>query len=134
RVPITNGTASAARADVAWHKVVRLLARVVVRAGGDVEEQLLESSFFDAATGVTIPEEIAPKLWHPEERSEPALRSASDEREGSAFDLAGADTPVASTRPIGDLIALGLTGLRPELEPKVTRLREDAQRRLQDEL
>src|ERR1051326_3484305 len=31
-LPITNGTASATRADVAWHKVVRLLARVIVRA------------------------------------------------------------------------------------------------------
>ena len=174
RVPITNGTASAARSDVAWHKVVRLLARVVVRAGGEVEEHLLESSFFDAATGVAIPSEVAPKLCHPEERGEEGSAFATEERsgsarnssrdslqddllraparsrslaslgmtegchpersEGSVFDLAGADMPVAPTRPIGDLIALGLTGLRAELEPKVTRLREDAQRRLQDEL
>ena len=137
--PITNATADAARVDVAWHRVVRVLARVVVRAGGEVEEHLLESKFIDAATGVAIPEEIAgkcaaacetersedsgsrggaqPRPCHPEERSD----------EGSAVAL-------APTRPIGDLISIALAGLRASLEPKVSRLREDARRKLQDEL
>lgn len=128
-VPITNGTAGAAQLDVAWHKVIRLLARVVVRAGSEVEEHLLESKFIDAATGIAIPEEIATKLadrersnGHPE-RSEriPALSGA-------------ASLPLASARPIGDIIAIALAALRAGLEPKVTRLRDDAQRRLQDEL
>jgi hypothetical protein len=44
-VPITNATAGAPQVDVAWHKVVRLLARVVVRAGSEVEEHLVESNF-----------------------------------------------------------------------------------------
>ena len=121
RVPITNGTAGAARADVAWHKVVRLLARVIVRAGSDVEEHLLESNFVDAATGVTVPEEIAVKC----EAATPVASRGERERP---------DLPVAPARPIGDLIAIALAGLRAGLEPKVTRLREDAQRRLHDEL
>ena len=119
RVPITNGTASAARADVAWHKVVRLLARVIVRAGSEVEEHLLESSVFDAATGIAIPEEIAAKC---------VAATAEDATEVSS------NVPLAPTRPIGDLISIALAGLRAGLEPKVTRLREDARRRLQDEL
>lgn len=119
RVPITNGTAGAARADVAWHRVVRLLARVVVRAGSEVEEHLLESSFFDAATGVAIPSEVATRC---------AAASAVD-----GADAIG-DAPLARARPVGDLIGIALAGLRAGLEPKVTRLREDAQRRLQDEL
>ena len=70
-IPITNGTAGAARADVAWHKVVRLLARVIVRAGSDVEEHLLESGFVDAVTGIAVPEEVATKC--DKSRSLPSL-------------------------------------------------------------
>lgn len=124
RVSITNGTAAAARADVAWHKVVRLLARVIVRAGSEVEEHLVESSFVDAATGIAVPSEVASKISHPEVRSD----------EGSALPPTGTDAPLAPTRPIGHVISIALAGLRAGLEPKVTRLREDAQRRLQDEL
>ena len=119
RVPITNGTASATSADVAWHKVIRLLARVVVRAGSAVEEHLLESRFVDATTGIAIPEEIAAKC-----------ASA----EGNHKECGDTGDPVAAARPIGDLISIALTGLRAGLEPSVARLREDAQRRLQDEL
>ena len=155
RVPITNGTASAARADVAWHRVVRLLARVIVRAGSEVEEHLLESSFFDAATGIAIPEEIAAKCvgataedataesrslvapllgMTPSRHPERDPSCHPERSEGSALPLTGTDAPVAPTRPIGDLISIALAGLRAGLEPKVTRLRDDAQRRLQDEL
>jgi hypothetical protein len=153
-VPITNGTAGAAQLDVAWHKVVRLLARVVVRAGSEVEEHLLESKFIDAATGIAIPEEIATKLAHSERsRSHPEpIRDAQGRlREGCASapeqsrslvaPLLGmpdnghsASLAIASARPIGDIISIALAALRAGLEPKVTRLRDDAQRRLQDEL
>ena len=130
RVPITNGTATAANADIAWHKVIRLLARVIVRAGSEVEEHLLESRFVDATTGIAIPEEIAAKC-----ASASALPASHPERsEGSALPEGGADAPLAPSRPIGDLISIALSGLRSGLEPRVTRLREDAQRRLQDEL
>ena len=135
RVPITNGTAGAARADVAWHKVVRLLARVIVRAGSDVEEHLLESTFVDAATGIAVPEEVAAKCDKSSSLAALGMTTLChpERSEGSALALPGA-IPIATTRPIGDLIAIALAGLRAGLEPRVTRLREDAQRRLQDEL
>ena len=116
RIPVTNGSATAPRVDVAWHRVVRLLARVVVRAGGEVEEHLLESGFIDATTGVAVPKEC---LCHPE-RSE-----------GSAVHRT---FPRAKPKPTAELIPLALSELRASLEPKVTHLREDAKRRLQDEL
>ncbi len=129
RVPITNGSADAARVDVAWHSVVRVLARVVIRAGGNLEEHLLESSFIDAATGVAIPAEIDTKcavaVTHPE----------LSDRSAFGFDLSeSSDLPRAPTRPIGNLISVALASLRASIEPKVARLREDAQQRLQEEL
>jgi hypothetical protein len=120
-VPITNATAGAPQVDVAWHKVVRLLARVVVRAGSEVEEHLVESNFLDAATGISIPEEIATQCVVQ------CVTAAVVEQSASS------DLPLVAARPIADLIAIALAGLRAGLEPKVTRLREEAQRRLDEE-
>ena len=155
--PITNASAGPARVDVAWHKVIRLLARVVVRAGSEIEEHLLESKFIDAATGIAIPDEIGEKCTaschpeeqsspschpeeqsspscHPEEQSSPSCHPEERSDEGSALASRDAKVPVAKTRPLGDIISLALAGLRASLEPQVTRLREDAQRKLQEEL
>jgi hypothetical protein len=146
RVPITNGSADAARVDVAWHSVVRVLARVVIRAGGNLEEHLLESSFIDAATGIAIPAEIATKCaaavsdperslsGHPEPF---AFAQGGLRDEGSALGSGhsdNSDLPRATTRPIDNLISVALASLRASIEPKVARLREDAQQRLQEEL
>ena len=163
--PITNATAGEAKVDVAWHKVVRLLARVVVRAGSEVEEHLLESRYIDAATGIPIPEEVGAKLAdgsaggrHPERSEgsslataetdgsageEPARRliegsaSSASEKQIPRFarnDTTSASLPHAPTRPIQDLISIALAGLRASLGPKVDRLRDEAQRKLQEEL
>jgi len=122
--PITNATAGDAHVDVAWHKVVQLLARVVVRAGSEVEEHLLESRFIDATTGIAIPEEVGAKC-HPDGRNSRSLVAP----------LPGmTQVPQAPARPAADLIKIALAGLRASLEPKINRLREDAQRKLHEEL
>ena len=41
------------------HPLGRLLARVVLRSGADVKEQLVSSGVFDLATGTVVPEELA---------------------------------------------------------------------------
>jgi hypothetical protein len=118
-IPITNATAGVPRVDVAWHRVVRLLARVVVQAGSDVEEHLLESRFFDATTGIAVPQAIAAKC-----------AALSSRRRGAK----SVDAPQGKARPTADLITLALADLRVSLESKVTRLRENAQHSLEEEL
>ncbi|HKW45899.1 MAG TPA: hypothetical protein VJN70_00580, partial [Gemmatimonadaceae bacterium] len=115
----TNATASTPHVDVAWHRIVRLLARVVVQAGSDVEEHLLESGFFDATTGIAVPQAIADKC----------ARLAGRRRRAKS-----GDAPSARARPTSDLINLALADLRKSLDSKVTRLRKHAQRALKDEL
>ena len=132
-MPITNATAGDAHVDVAWHKVVQLLARVVVRAGSEVEEHLLESRFIDATTGIAIPDEVAIKC-HPERSKGSALATGAKSRSLVAPLLGMTEVPLATARPIPDLISIALASLRASLEPKVTRLREEAQRKLQEEL
>jgi hypothetical protein len=126
RVPVTNGTAGVPRIDIAWHRVVRLLARVVVRAGSDVEEHLLESGFFDATTGVAIPAGIAERCS--------ALTPDTSTRNSEVTQLSHDEDASAPGRPIADLISLALSDLRASLEPKVARLRDEARQRLHEEL
>lgn len=118
-IPITNGTASEPHVDVAWHRIVRLLARVVVQAGSDVEEHLLESGFFDATTGIAVPQAIADKC-----------AALNGRRRGKK---SGAE-PSERARPTADLIKLALADLRGSLDARVTRLRKSAQRALAEEL
>ena len=118
-VPITNATANEPRVDIAWHRVVRLLARVVVHAGSDVEEHLLESRFFDATTGIAVPQAIADKCI----ALKPRRRAPK-----------GVDAPHAQPRPAADLINLAVADLRVSLDAKVARLRKDSQRALGEEL
>jgi len=136
--PITNAEAGDAHVDVAWHKVVQLLARVVVRAGSEGEEHLLESRFIDATTGIAIPDEVGSKITRISESNSRSLASLGkteechpERSEGSAVHDSA---PHAPARPIPDLISIALASLRASLEPRVTRLREDAQRKLQEEL
>ena len=118
-IPITNATAGVPRVDVAWHRVVRLLARVVVQAGGNVEEHLLESGFFDATTGIAVPRAIADKCA----ALKPRRRAAKK-----------VEVPHAEARPTADLINFALADLHVALGSKVTRLRNNAERALESEL
>lgn len=119
RIPITNGSASAPRVDVAWHRIVRLIARVVVRAGGEVEEHLLESDFFDATTGIAVPAEVAAQC---------GTRAAGAGARGTR------SSPRAPSRSTPDLISLGVAALQRSFQPKVARLRQEAARKLREEL
>lgn len=127
RVPITNGTAGAPSIDVAWHRVVRLLARVVVRAGSTVEEHLVESGFLDAATGAPIPADVAASCTAASAQSPAGANAASMPDELSTL-------TIVTGRPAADLINLALADLRASLETRVTALREEARRGLAEEL
>lgn len=126
RVPVTNGTAGAPSLNIAWHRVVRMLARVVVRAGSTVEEHLVESGFLDAVTGASIPADIAASCIAK------TAQSPSGASPGLAEELSA--LPVVTARPAADLINLALADLRASLEPRVTTLREQARVGLAEEL
>lgn len=126
RIPITNGRARAVKVDVAWHRVVRLLARIVVRGGSEVEEHLLESGYIDATTGAPVPAELAAQVG--------ALNSARANAAAERKRKRAATPPHAPSRPTPDLVSLAMTDLRTSLDAKVQRLREQARRKLQDEL
>lgn len=126
RVPVANGTAGVPRIDIAWHRVVRLLARVVVRAGSDVEEHLLESGFFDATTGIAIPSTIAERCS--------VLSPDQSSTNSEVAHVGNGKSAGAAGRPVADLISLALADLRASLEPKVARLRDEARQRLHEEL
>jgi len=121
-MPVTNGRPATPRVTVARHAVVRLLARVVVRAGGAVEEHLLESRHFDAAMGIVVPEAVAARC---------VVAQAPSDR-GTTPDNG---TPrLAGTRSTAELVTLALGDLRASFEPKVRRLRKDAKEALDLEL
>lgn len=122
-VPITNGRAGEPRVDVAWHRIVRLLARVVIQAGSEVEEHLVESGFLDATTGIAVPAPIA-EACNALAGAPPSAQSAESERKAKR----------ARPRPIADLISIALAELRGTLDSKVSHLREDARQRLHNEL
>jgi len=127
RSPVTNGRAGAATVDVGRHRMVRLLARVVVRAGSTVEEHLVESGYFDATTGARVAEAVAARCV--------ALISADDGTPRSDVRVDTNDEfPLHPSRPIDELVSLALADLRVGLEPRVLQMREAAQLALQTEL
>lgn len=126
-VPITNGKALEPSVDVAWHRAVRLLARVIVHAGSAVEEHLVESGFLDAATGAPISSDIATSCIEAGTLARSAAAGITLPDELSSFAL-------VSARPTAELINLALTDLRASLETRVTTLREQARRALAEEL
>jgi hypothetical protein len=126
RIPVTNGTPGAPSVDIAWHRVVRLVARVVIQAGSEVEEHLVESGFFDATTGVAVPPEIA--------RACTSLASSTAAEDESSRARRRGEVRRARPRPLSDLLAIAVTELRGSLDEKVTRLREEAREKLNEEL
>jgi hypothetical protein len=124
-IPVTNATVSVPKVDVARHRIVRLLARVVVRAGSAVEEHLLESGFFDATTGFAVPADVTERL---------AGTGANEDGASSLTTDRAIDAPLATLRSSAELVSLALADLRLALEPHVMKLRGEAQRALQSEL
>jgi hypothetical protein len=124
RIVVTNGTASKPRARVARHRVLRLLARVVVSAGSTVEEHLIESGYFDAVTGSVLPADVAARC---EERRGP---SSTTKRRTSAK----SDVPLEPSRSAAEIVSIALADLRASFEPNVHKLRDDARIALEAEL
>jgi len=122
-VPLRNATAGTPVVRVARHPVGRLLARVLIRAGGAVEEHLVESAFFDFATGAPLPREAA-ESCAVLERGDVAPATS---KKHSTVNLAPA-------RPIGDVIDLMVAHLQAQLAPRVDELRAEAVRALASEL
>lgn len=153
-IPVTNGSASTPKVDVGRHRVVRLLARVVVQAGSAVEEHLLESGCYDATTGAAVPGEIAELCGRTTQRAQGAERrevpnGAESQTARSAKrrevpngakrrevppDSEDAGPRLAKARPSAELVSLALADLRTALEPKVEKAREEATRALKSEL
>lgn len=57
-VPVRNGSASEPSVSVARHLAGRIHARVLLRAGPEVEEHLVESGWFDFTTGAPLVEDV----------------------------------------------------------------------------
>ncbi|HEX5436627.1 MAG TPA: hypothetical protein VFW98_05690 [Gemmatimonadaceae bacterium] len=126
RTSVANGRAGIARVDVGRHRMVRLLARVIVRAGSAVEEHLVESGFLDASTGARVADAVAARCA--------AVISDDGGEPRSAAVEPGDQLPLHPGRPIDELVSLALADLRAVLEPRVLHLRQAAQLALQTEL
>ncbi len=112
----------------ARHRVGRLLARVLVRAGAAVEEHLVEGGFLDLATGVPLPPDVAAHCAAVERQraaSGPAARQAASATRG-----ARAVPPL----PAAGLVERMVADLRPRLAPRIDHLRAEADRALAGEL
>ena len=126
RIPVTNGTASAPHVDVARHRVVRLLARVVVSAGSTVEEHLIESGYFDASSGTTVPADVVAECD----------KAAGPKRTTRARGAVrgGVAVRIEPGRTGAELVTIALADLRASFEPEVQQLRAEAERALESEL
>jgi hypothetical protein len=120
-IPVERGTASESGSRIARHRIGRLTARVVMRAGTFLEEQLVESSLFDLVTGSPLGPDVA-------EACEARLR-----------DVAGVDSspstsePLEPTAKIGSLLKKMLGDLETRLKPNLDALQQKAQRELAHE-
>jgi hypothetical protein len=122
-VPVRNATVGAPTVRVARHPVGRLLARVLIRAGASVEEHLVESDFFDLATGTPLPHDAA----------EICLAVEQGKLDASKPDAKRA-VKLADARPTGEIVKLMVSNLQARLAPRVDQLRADSVRALAAEL
>jgi hypothetical protein len=118
-VPVRNATAGKPTIRVARHPVGRLLARVLIRAGASVEEHLVESSFFDLATGAVLPPDAA------------EICAALEQGRAA---VAEPEAKLAPSRPVGETVRLMVADLQTRLAPRVDQLRAEAVRALASEL
>jgi hypothetical protein len=122
-VPVRNATVGTPSVRVARHPVGRLLARVLIRAGASVEEHLVESSYFDLATGTPLPANAAETCVAVEK----GRLTATKPNEKRAPERAEA-------RPVGEVVDLMVADLQGRLAPRVDHLRAEAARALTSEL
>jgi hypothetical protein len=118
-VTVRNATIGKSTIRMARHPVGRLLARVLVRAGASIEEHLVESSYFDLATGAPLPPEAI------------EICAAAEQRR---VGVAKPTAKLAAARPVGDAVKLMVADLQARLAPRVSQLRAEAARALASEL
>src|SRR2546429_2651645 len=122
-IPVRDGVAKAPKTEVAVHPVGRLVARVVLRAGGGVEEAVVESDVFDLSAGTKLDEDLAGAFRDLEAgRIEPADQSAA------------ADAGPVPARGPGDLLRLLLSHLQEKSAERVAARRAAAEQALAAEL
>jgi hypothetical protein len=111
-IPVRNGMAGDPTSRIARHRVGRLTARVVMRAGTFLEEQLVESSLFDLVTGAALGADVA-------EACDAQIRDA-----GPAEHSLTANEPLEPSAEIGSLIKRMLVDLETRLRPNLDALHE----------
>ncbi len=120
-LPVENGRALPAHVVVKRHRVGRLTARVVIRAGAEVKEHLAESEVFDLSTGTALGSELIRAL-------------------DSLDDVAGDPSAgwhrlvLAPMRPAAELVQLMLSSLEQQLRPAIDDLGMRSQNALRHEL
>jgi hypothetical protein len=122
-VPVRNATVGPPTVRIARHPVGRLLARVLIRAGASVEEHLVESDFFDLATGTPLPRDAAELCLAVEQGKSNATKP--DAKRGANL---------AAPRPTNEIVKLMVGDLQGRLAPRVDHLRADSVRALAAEL
>ncbi|MGH7699433.1 MAG: hypothetical protein ACREMJ_02795, partial [Gemmatimonadales bacterium] len=122
-IPVRDGVAKVATAQLAAHPVGRLIARVVLRAGAAVEEAVVESDVFDLSTGTPLSDDVAGSFQDLEaHRVDPADADA----------IPGA-VSVAPREP-DELLRLLLGNLRDKSAERVAARHAAAERELAGEL
>jgi hypothetical protein len=122
-VPVRNATVGAPTVRVARHPIGRLLARVLIRAGASVEEHLVESKFFDLATGTALPHDAA-ELCIAVEQGKASATKPDAKRA----------VKLAAARPTNEIVKLMVGDLQARLASRVDQLRADSVRALAAEL
>ena len=121
-VAVRDGASSAVKVKRLRHAVGRLLARVIVRAGPAVEEHLLESRYFDFATGAPLPPDVSVRC------------AANEQRMLTAGKRAGPAARTARSRPYSELVDIMVRDLEIQLAVRLDALRSDTARTLAVEL
>ena len=122
-VPVRDGKALLGKTRSAVHPVGRLMARVVLRAGGAVEEAVVESDVYDFSAGGPVARDVADRFHDLEAgRIEPAEASL------------GEKTKTVAARAPEDLIRLLTGNLREKSAERVAARRAKAEQELTLEL
>lgn len=122
-VPVRDGNALRGKMRSAVHPVGRLVARVVLRAGGAVEEAVVESDVYDLSTGAPVARDVADGFRDLEAgRTEPADPGLVEK------------TKAVAARAPDDLIRLLTGNLREKSVERVAARRAAAEERLAAEL
>lgn len=109
---VRNGSAGEPSSRFEQHRLGRLSARVVIRAGTALEEHLVDSGLFDMVTGMLLPPDIA----------------AECKADGASADASPTKAVEPSVRPAGELLQLMLGDLELKLRPEIEEMAAKADR------